>query len=679
MMTLALSAAIAAWCQPRYDMNRINRERLGRGVVAVRQGEGCVTVSWRTLASDKKGQAYDVYRNGEKLNARPLTTGGTFFTDNAPLATDATYEIRGGGINGSYTLKAGAPYGYIPIPLAKPADGISPDGRKYSYTANDASAGDVDGDGQYEIIVKWDPTNSHDNAHSGFTGNTLFDCYRLSGEHLWRIDMGPNIRSGAHYVPFIVYDLDGDGRAELMVKTADGTVDAKGKTIGDGTKDWREGAKEALANMEANRERIKKEEAERERMRKEWEDMRRKGQRPNRNEMRRRWGGMNSGGGKEGRILSGPEYITVFNGLTGEAMATADYIPGRGDMKAWGDNHGNRSERYLAGAGYFDGQQASAFFCRGYYTRTVIAAWDWDGKRLTNRWTFDTNDPKWKDYAGQGNHNLRVADVDGDGKDEITYGAMAVDHDGTGLYNTRMGHGDAIHLTAFDPETDRLQVWDCHENRRDGSELRDAATGEIIFQIKSKDDVGRCMAADIDPTNPGLEMWSSDSHGIRNIKGEAVLPGGGKEGNGQPDSKGNGDNTALFIQGMRLPTNFGIWWDGDLLREMLDHERISKYDWTTGRMVLLKQFTDCQFNNGTKSNPCLSADIIGDWREEVLTRTRNSEELRLYVSTIPTDYRINCLMEDIPYRLGVATENVGYNQPPETGFYLGPDKTGYLK
>jgi rhamnogalacturonan endolyase len=678
MMTLALLAAIAAWCQPRYDMNRINRERLDRGVVAVRQDEGRVIVSWRTLTDDKKGQAYDVYRNGEKLNSQPLTTGGTFFIDNTPLDTDATYKIRGGSKNGSYTLKAGAPHGYIPIPLVKPADGISPDGRRYSYTANDASVGDVDGDGQYEIIVKWDPSNSHDNAHDGFTGNTLFDCYRLSGEHLWRIDMGPNIRSGAHYVPFIVYDLDGDGRAELMVKTADGTVDAKGKIIGDGTKDWREGAKEALANAEKNRERIQKEEAEREKMRKEWEEMRRQGIRPDRNEMRRRWGRMNSGKRNDGRILSGPEYITVFNGLTGEAMATADYIPERGNMRAWGDDHGNRSERYLAGVGYFDGQRASAFFCRGYYTRTVIAAWDWDGKQLTNRWTFDTNNPKWKDYAGQGNHNLRVADVDGDGKDEITYGSMAVDHDGTGLYNTRMGHGDAMHLTAFDPTTDKLQVWSCHENRRDGSELRDAATGKVIFQIKSKDDVGRCMAADIDPTNPGLEMWSSDSHGIRNIKGELVLPGG-KKANGQTGTKGYEDDTALFIQGMRLPTNFGIWWDGDLLREMLDHERVSKYDWTTGQMVLLKQFTDCQFNNGTKSNPCLSADIIGDWREEVLTRTRNSEELRLYVSTIPTDYRINCLMEDIPYRLSVAAENVGYNQPPETGYYLGPDKTDYLK
>ena len=304
----------------------------------------------------------------------------------------------------------------------------------------------------------------------------------------------------------------------------------------------------------------------------------------------------------------------------------------------------------------------------------MLAAWDWDGKKLTNRWTFDTNDKRWSDYAGQGNHNLRVADVDADGCDEILYGSMAVDHDGTGLYNTGMGHGDAMHLTVFDPTSDKLQVWDCHENRRDGSDLRDAATGKVIFQIKSHIDVGRCMAADIDPTNPGLEMWSSDSHGIRNIKGEAVSP---KPSNDEAKADAQlkeQDNTALYVRGMRLPTNSAVWWDGDLLREMLDHNRVSKYDWQTGRMQLLKEFEGCQFNNGTKSNPCLSADILGDWREEVLVRTTDSNELRLYVSPIPTDYRINCLMEDIPYRIGVATENVAYNQPPHTGFYLGPDK-----
>ena len=307
-------------------------------------------------------------------------------------------------------------------------------------------------------------------------------------------------------------------------------------------------------------------------------------------------------------------------------------------------------------------------FCRGYYTRTVIATWDWDGHELRNRWTFDTNTPQWNDYAGQGNHNLRIADVDGDGYDEITYGSMAVDHDGRGLYNTGFGHGDAIHLVP-DAKSGRLYIWDCHENRRDGSDLRDAATGHVVFQVKSRMDVGRAMAADIDPTNPGIEMWSTDSHGIRTMSGKVL----GTKGRQDAD-----DNTRLVIGGKYLPVNFGIWWDGDLLRELLDRESVSKYNWQQQSIDMLQRF-DGRFNNGTKSNPCLSADILGDWREEVIIRNRESTELRIYVSTIPTDYRLNCLMHDIPYRLSVATQNVGYNQPPEPGFYLGPDNTSYLK
>ena len=604
--TLIMVAGLTALAQPKYDYSLLSTEKLDRGVVAVRQADGRAFISWRTLMTDPKGAAFDVYRNGQKLNQAPLTKGGTWFIDDHP--TDgAVYDVRcemeeerGKKEDISHLTSSishqpsslfplPSPIGYLPIPLQKPDE---------MHTANDASVADVDGDGQYEIILKWDPWNAHDNSHDGMTGPTLLDCYRLNGERLWRIDLGQNIRSGAHYTPFIVYDLDGDGKAELMVKTADGTRDAKGTVIGDSLADYRNPA---------------------------------------------------------GRILTGPEYISVFNGLTGAVMDTKPYIPERGDVNNWGDNRGNRSERYLAAVGYFGGRTPSAVFCRGYYTRSVLAAWDWDGHELKQRWVFDTNNPQWASYAGQGNHNLRVADVDGDGWDEITYGSMAVDHDGKGLYNTGMGHGDAIHLIA-DHKDGQLYIWDCHENKRDGSDLRNAKTGEVVFQVKSSTDVGRAMAADIDPTNPGTEMWSIDSRGVRNMKGEVID----------------------HINPRGLSINFGIWWDGDLLRELLDRSAVSKYDWQSNSMTVLQRL-DGQFNNGTKQNPCLSADILGDWREEVITRNRESTELRIYVSTIPTDYRINCLMQDIPYRLSVATENVGYNQPPETGFYLGPDNTEYLK
>ena len=615
---MMLMTTIQAIAQTNYDYSKLHREQLNRGVVAVRTEDGKVAVSWRTLMSDPKGQPYDVYRNGVKLNKKPLKAGGTFFIDEQPLQTDAVYEVRGGGNDGKWGVKADAPAGYIPIPVQKP------EGR---YSANDCSVGDVDGDGQYEIFLKWEPWNAHDNAHDGYTDPVFIDCLRLDGTLLWRINLGRNIRAGAHYTQFMVYDFDGDGRAEMMCRTADGTRDGQDRVLGDSLADYRNQA---------------------------------------------------------GRILEGPEFLTVFDGQTGRALNSKPYIPQRGDVSAWGDSKANRSDRFLAAVGYLGSEKgkvksdkrqlASAIFCRGYYTRSVIAAWDWDGRELKQHWVFDTNqEGTGKDgkpqssYAGQGNHNLRVADVDGDGCDEITYGSMCVDHDGQGLYNTGMGHGDAIHLMAFDPQSKELQVWDCHENRRDGSDFRNARTGEVIFQIPSKSDVGRAMAADIDPTNPGVEMWSSDSHGIRNNKGEVLSDAK------DPDDPQHQQH--LRMGGRRLSINFGIWWDGDLLRELLDHETVSKYDWQQKAVVDIIKFEGVRFNNGSKSNPCLAADILGDWREEVVARTPDSSELRIFVSTIPTDYRINCLMEDIPYRLSTAAQNVGYNQPSEPGFYLGPDET----
>lgn len=586
--------AISSIAQPNYDFSKLKRERLGRGVIAIRENPSTVAVSWRYLSSDPMNESFDIYRNGEKINNHPLKDA-TFFQD-AYTGTESvlyTVKAREGKTESSYQLPANAPSGYLNIPLNRPEDGTTPLGQNYFYTPNDASIGDVDGDGEYEIILKWDPSNAHDNSHDGYTGEVYVDCYKLNGQQLWRINLGKNVRAGAHYTQFMVYDLDGDGHAEVVMKTADGTVDGVGKVIGDVNADYRS---------------------------------------------------------EQGRILTGPEYLTVFNGLTGEAMQTIDYVPERGNLMGWGDSRGNRSDRFLACVAYLDGIHPSVVMCRGYYTRTVLAAFDWDGKELKQRWVFDSNNPGCEDYAGQGNHNLRVGDVDGDGCDEIIYGSCAIDHNGKGLYTTKMGHGDAIHLTHFDPSRKGMQVWDCHENKRDGSTYRDAATGEILFQIKDSTDVGRCMAADIDPTQPGVEMWSVASGGIRNVKGEVVKD---------------------RVRG--LSCNMAVWWDGDLLRELLDRNRISKYNWEKGICERIAIFEGTLSNNGTKANPCLQGDIVGDWREEVLMRTADNTALRLYVSTIPTDYRFHTFLEDPIYRISIATQNVAYNQPTQPGFYFGPE------
>ncbi len=632
VLLLAILATTSAVAQPAYDFNKLQGEALNRGLVAIRSCPDSVFITWRYLREDPADIRFDLYRN-DTLIAQGLT--GTNFSDARQATGTATYRVEASGTSGkvaarvatgTYVLPANAPTGYIEIPLDKPASGKvpvmanrqrprsdrqrnapgrndrrasqqdwqwRPDDGTYSYTPGDASIGDLDGDGEYEIILKWDPSNAHDNAHDGYTGNVILDAYKLDGRRLWRIDLGRNVRAGAHYTQFMVYDLDGDGKAEVVIKTGDGTIDGLGKVIGDSTADHRA---------------------------------------PN------------------GRILSGPEYLTVFSGETGEALYTTDYRPERGNLADWGDTRANRSDRFLACVAYLDGVRPSVVMCRGYYTRTVLAAWDWDGRELKQRWIFDSNNPQWRDYAGQGNHNLRVGDVDGDGCDEIIYGSMAVDHDGTGLHNARTGHGDAMHLTGFIPGDTRLQVWDCHENKRDGSTLRDASSGKILFQIPSDIDVGRAMAADIDPTNPGVEMWSIASGGIRNYKGEAI--------NKHPQ---------------HLSINMAVWWDGDLLRELLNSNTVSKYDWKSGECRPIATFEGCRSINGSKSTPCLQGDLIGDWREEVLIRTEDNNALRLYVSTIPTDYKFWTFLQDPVYRISIATQNVAYNQPTQPGFYFGPD------
>ena len=572
-------------------------ERLGRGVVAVGSDAG-VFVGWRLLVTDPEDIAFNVYRAADgtqpiRLNRDPITHTTSFLAAAPGPAAVGVYTVRavvegreGDPTAGYEVSPADLNLPYIAVPLQTPA-GKAP---------NDASVGDLDGDGEYEIVLH-QASRGQDNSRPGVTDPPILEAYKLDGTLLWRIDLGINIREGAHYTQFMVYDLDGDGRAEVACKTADGTVDGVGVVIGDPDADHR---------------------------------------------------------AENGYILTGPEYLTVFDGLTGAALATTDYIPPRGIVADWGDGYGNRVDRFLACVAYLDGERPSLVMCRGYYTRTVLAAWNWRGGVLSHVWTFDSADgtPDNEEYAGQGNHGLSVGDVDGDGRDEIVYGACVIDDDGTGLYSTGLGHGDAMHLSDLDPARPGLEVFDIHENPKHehGIEFRDAGTGEILWS-KPSEDVGRGMSMDLDPRYLGFESWAS-GRGLAGI----YAADGAQISDVKPRS-----------------CNMGIWWDGDTTRELLDHTTVSKWNWLDGSETTLLAAADygCVSNNGTKGNPCLVADILGDWREEVIWRTEDNSELRIFTSTEPTDHRFTTLMHDPLYRLSVAWQNVSYNQPTQVGFYIG--------
>lgn len=589
-------------------------ENLTRGVVAVKE-EKDVYVGWRLFGTDPESIAFNVYRitgGGKpvKVNEKPITNSTNLPDRKADLEKPLAYFVRPvvEGKEGAACKPVKAwENNYLEIPI-EPIEG---------YRPGDASVGDLDGDGEYEIVLH-QVGRGRDNSFAGITTRPILDAYKLDGTHLWRIDLGINIREGEHYTQFLVYDLDGDGRAEVVCKTADGTKDGTGKIIGDGDKDWRT---------------------------------------------------QKEGDKRDGRILDGPEYLTVFDGLTGAALKTVDYIPGRDPINGWGgiggnggnDDYGNRADRFLACVAYLDGVRPSVVMCRGVYGRTVLAAWDWRDGKLTSRWVFDSgiSYPPFKDaspYSGMGGHSITAADVDGDGRDEIVYHAMVVDDDGRGLYSTGFRHGDALHVADMYPDRPGLEILTVHENEEDtvrfqtpGVVMRDAKTGRVLWKHSPGVDVSQGIAADIDPRYPGYEAWDGTGE-MRDRHGKVIG---------------------------RAPrmNDFVIWWDGDLLRELLGGDRIFKWRWEKGEA---EEIFSAGEGGGRRwrrwwGRPQLVGDLLGDWREELLTTGPDRKSLRLYTTTIPTGHRIYTLMHDPQYRLSIAWQNVVYNKPPHTSFYLGSD------
>jgi len=580
----------------------LDPEPLDRGAIATYTGSGTnYLINWRWLINDPSDISFNVYRDGTKLNTTPIYNKTNLLDIKGRAAS--TYKIEAIS-NGQIIETANAlvlPKGYLDIKLNRPAGGTL-ENQEYYYVPGDCMVADVDGDKTYEVIMKWDPSNRKDNSESGITGNVFIDAYKMDGTQLWRIDLGKNIRAGAHYTQLMVYDLDGDGKSEVACKTAPGTIDGLGNFVKLGQDDPNADYRKTV-------------------------------------------------GGKTGIVINGPEYLTVFNGLSGEAIATTKYRPSRDTISNWGDEYGNRSERYLACVAYLDGKKPSLVMVRGYYTAAFVWAVNFDGKNLETKWLHSSTKGGIGAY-GEGAHSISTADVDGDGKDEIIFGACAIDDDGTIIYRTGLGHGDALHVGDFVPDRNGMEVMMVHEelSAKYGVEMHDALTGEIISGKFTGTDVGRGLCADVDATSRGHEYWSTASGDVYNSSG-------------------------VSISTKRPTVNFRTYWDGDLQDETTETGTITKWGGRTQNASTLVNMT-LKYGAGTnviKYTPCLQADIFGDWREEQIYYD-NATMSHLWIFSTPysSNYRVPTLMHDHHYRMATVWQTTAYNQPPHLSYNL-PD------